>query len=496
MASMKYVINQFLLDTDNRTLTIGDKEHAIRPRTLALLVHLLERQEQIISKQTLLDEVWDDVQVNEGVVFQSVREIRQLFDENKIIQNYPRKGYQLNADVSPVESSPEKPKQHTRSHLILSLFGLCIVLLVGLFSWHWTQQPRTLSQLDFEDRLLVMPVSHQLGVGENQWLKLGGMELLIAKLNGISNSHFVYPSDAVQQAIKVTNVSNRINQFDRDKLFEISGANHILETQVIGDVYDFSLVFKLHQPDKTHSGIVPAPTIIEGLTSVAENVALQMGAQLSSQKTLVEDYSDSAFIEAISVYEQDWASAIPLFEQYLVNHPQSLLALRYLTKLYLWKGLIGDAETLVEQSKHLAFGNNVELAYALFNQALVAEVNGQFKRGLIHLEEAETQLVNEKEWLLKSRIAETRGHLYKAIDDVQTAISHYQQALTFNQLIQSPIGITTMELHLSDALLESGNKPEAMALFELAKQRIEEQNLLFLYSMLADFEQRMKRGNM
>ena len=494
---MKYKINEFELDTDTRMLNSDSKQQAIRPKTLALLLYFLGRQEQIIDKQELLDNVWDDVQVNEGVVFQSIREIRQLFASNNIIQNHPRKGYQLIAKVSVIKETPSisQPTSSTRTYAwpraaaaLLSVFMIVIVV------WQWQNQPTKLEGLDFDNRILVIPVTHQLDLGENQWLKLGGMELLIAKLSQMSESHFVYSSESTLQAIQVSNISNKVSQIERNKLFELSGATLILETEVIGDVYDYSVLFHLHSAVDSYSGIIPSPTIIEGLSAVASSIADQLSEPLAANTNVPKEFSDPDYIEAISVYEQDWASAITKFEAYLVSNPDSLLALRYLTKLYLWNEQVTLARNLVKRSLLLAQTNKPELAYALFNQALLAQIDGQFENALALLKKAENLLSKQKYWLLKSRIAETKGHLWVNLGDFDNAILFFQQALSFNQLIQSPIGTATMELHLCDVHLRRGDSAESLTLFNSAKQRIEEQNLLFLYSMLADYEQKVIRA--
>ena len=99
---MNLQIDRFRLDVNSRTLSSASESHAIRPKTLALLLFMIERQGQIVSKEQLLSHIWDDVTVNEGVIFQSIREIRQMFAELIVIQNHPRKGYQWVAEVVPI----------------------------------------------------------------------------------------------------------------------------------------------------------------------------------------------------------------------------------------------------------------------------------------------------------------------------------------------------------------------------------------------------------
>ena len=82
---MKYQLGSHVLDTTARTLTKNDDVRPIRPKTLELLLYLAQRPDEIVSKETLLAELWSNVTVDEGVVFQSITEIRKLVSNPKII---------------------------------------------------------------------------------------------------------------------------------------------------------------------------------------------------------------------------------------------------------------------------------------------------------------------------------------------------------------------------------------------------------------------------
>ncbi len=70
---MKYQVDTFVLDVQARTLSADDSCQNIRPKTLEVLLYLANRTGDIISKQELLDCIWDDVNVDDGVIFQSIR---------------------------------------------------------------------------------------------------------------------------------------------------------------------------------------------------------------------------------------------------------------------------------------------------------------------------------------------------------------------------------------------------------------------------------------
>jgi DNA-binding winged helix-turn-helix (wHTH) protein/tetratricopeptide (TPR) repeat protein len=71
----------------------------LRPKTFAVLQHLAERPNELVTKQALLDAVWGDVVVSEDVVRLSVGELRAaLGDERaapRFIQTVPRRGYRF-----------------------------------------------------------------------------------------------------------------------------------------------------------------------------------------------------------------------------------------------------------------------------------------------------------------------------------------------------------------------------------------------------------------
>ncbi|RZA08355.1 MAG: CadC-family transcriptional regulator, partial [Moraxellaceae bacterium] len=84
--TVKLHTNGFTVDADRRLLEFGDETVHVRPRTFALLLVLLRHPQQILSKDFLLKAVWDDVIVDEQVLFQTIGELRQLIRDPGLIK--------------------------------------------------------------------------------------------------------------------------------------------------------------------------------------------------------------------------------------------------------------------------------------------------------------------------------------------------------------------------------------------------------------------------
>ena len=87
----------------------------LRPKTAALLGHLLGRRGAVVSKEELLDAVWPDVTVTEDSITQCVGEIRRAMgEEGRFLRTLPRRGYVLEAgegveERAAAEAAPVPP---------------------------------------------------------------------------------------------------------------------------------------------------------------------------------------------------------------------------------------------------------------------------------------------------------------------------------------------------------------------------------------------------
>ena len=81
----------------------------LRPKTTAVLVHLLEHAGQVVSRDALLTAVWGDVAVTDDSVTQCISEIRRALgsDGSRMLQTLARRGYRMSTRLHPLATPGE-----------------------------------------------------------------------------------------------------------------------------------------------------------------------------------------------------------------------------------------------------------------------------------------------------------------------------------------------------------------------------------------------------
>jgi DNA-binding winged helix-turn-helix (wHTH) protein len=104
---MRYRFGEFELDTDAYTLARAGRPLHLRPKVFDLVRLLIERRGRIVTKQELLDALWDAEHVNEAVIPWSIsharRAIGQEGNEKQPIETLYRRGYRWCGEVEVVD---------------------------------------------------------------------------------------------------------------------------------------------------------------------------------------------------------------------------------------------------------------------------------------------------------------------------------------------------------------------------------------------------------
>ena len=91
------------LSPARRTLVRDGRELPLIPRCFDLLVLLVERRNEAVSRHDILDAVWRDVVVTDGALSQAVRILRRTLGDDprepSFIRTVPRHGYRFVCDV-------------------------------------------------------------------------------------------------------------------------------------------------------------------------------------------------------------------------------------------------------------------------------------------------------------------------------------------------------------------------------------------------------------
>lgn len=105
--SLVYEFGPFRLRTSDRSLFRARERVRVSPRVFDFLLCLVEDAGRVVSKDRLLERVWEGTFVEEGNVNRTVSTLRRILDEtdeSPYIETIPRQGYRF---VAPVSKGPE-----------------------------------------------------------------------------------------------------------------------------------------------------------------------------------------------------------------------------------------------------------------------------------------------------------------------------------------------------------------------------------------------------
>lgn len=103
-----YRFGDFRLDVSERLLFRADQPLTLPPKVFDTLRMFVENSGRILSKERMLEEVWEGSFVEENNLAQNISQLRRVLGENagvKFIETVPKYGYRFVAEVASGESS-------------------------------------------------------------------------------------------------------------------------------------------------------------------------------------------------------------------------------------------------------------------------------------------------------------------------------------------------------------------------------------------------------
>jgi TolB-like protein len=182
-----YAFGQFVVDLRAGALRHGETALPLRPKAFDVLVYLIGKRGEAVSKSELIDGVWKDVIVTENSLAQCIKEVRQALgdDAQAIIKTVAKRGYLFAVPVSeicdrtePASVKPAPPLPDRPSIAVLPFAnmsgeqdqehfadGITEDLITGLARIHWLFVIARNSSFAYKNRIAdVKDVARQLGV--------------------------------------------------------------------------------------------------------------------------------------------------------------------------------------------------------------------------------------------------------------------------------------------------------------------------------------------
>lgn len=120
-----YDFEGFRVDTDQKCLWRGGDIVSLTPKAFDTLLILIRNNGNVVTKDTILDEVWKDTFVEEATLAQNISTLRKTlakYDKDKeFIVTIPRRGYRFVADVTEILADEEvlRVEKHSVTRIAL-----------------------------------------------------------------------------------------------------------------------------------------------------------------------------------------------------------------------------------------------------------------------------------------------------------------------------------------------------------------------------------------
>ncbi len=108
---MRYLFEDFVLDTDRRELQRGASLIPIAPQVFDLLAYLIRHRERVVTKEDLIASVWEGRTVSDLALTTRINAARVVVGDSgegqRLIKTLLRKGVRFVGEVQEQPSTPE-----------------------------------------------------------------------------------------------------------------------------------------------------------------------------------------------------------------------------------------------------------------------------------------------------------------------------------------------------------------------------------------------------
>ena len=110
--AMRYFFEDCVLDTDRRELRRGPDVVPTTPQVLDLLEYLIRNRERVVSKDDLIDAVWNGRIVSDAALTTRLNAARGAIsdsgEDQRLIKTLPRKGFRFVGAIEEADKLLEK----------------------------------------------------------------------------------------------------------------------------------------------------------------------------------------------------------------------------------------------------------------------------------------------------------------------------------------------------------------------------------------------------
>ncbi len=197
----RYMVLGRIVTPATNEIALGNEVARIEPKSMEVLVHLLEHAGEVATRDALQDAIWGDVVVGDDSLTNAIIKLRKAFGDDarnpRLIETIPKRGYRLIAPVS------HEPRARTVNRLpygrLLAAVALIAIVAVGWAVWAAKdRQDPALPNVAAQDgrlRVAVAPFQNLSGDPAQDYLAQGIEQTILAGLAGFPQIAAMHADD-------------------------------------------------------------------------------------------------------------------------------------------------------------------------------------------------------------------------------------------------------------------------------------------------------------
>lgn len=421
---MHFQIENLLYDDATGIVVKQNKELKLTNIQKKLFNYFIAHPKQIISKETLMQEVWGRI-VTENTINKFISKLRSYIEDNpsqpKLIVTRFGHGLSFEGDIKTADSTKtEKSKLQTNKFLIVA--SLAILLVVAIVLWINYSKQNLPKQLDFKlqekHHVLILPTNFQdIDISEIQ--QLGLSEYIQSSFNNTETEG--------QMVFDQTQLDNR---GAIEKYWQFDKKLMVLQSKVLrnGDIYES--VIKLSQGAKVlDETIISANSLNDLLKNQANYISNYQNNNTDAENSKTQKpLNTDILIEALGYKKLgNIAKAKQLLLKVLQKQENQYQARFELAKIYIqekqYVKSLAQLNTLKSTKAYKIIGSEIELAISE-----IQFIKHEYNDLITNLQSYLVSNLGMSE-VKKAKIKIQVANSYLALGDLQKAMKSYKQAI-------------------------------------------------------------------
>lgn len=194
-----FQINSWRVRPQMNSISGRGQDVRLEPKAMEVLLHLAKRAGEVVSKDELIEQVWEGRAVGDEVITNAIWELRKALGDDarhpRYIQTIPKRGYRLIADVSEPADSDPAPSRRLRWRPWAALAAG--VLLIALL-WMLGDRPdQTALSFDEPASVAVLPIQDLSEAEGQEYFADGLTEALITHLARLPSLRVISPTSVM-----------------------------------------------------------------------------------------------------------------------------------------------------------------------------------------------------------------------------------------------------------------------------------------------------------